>query len=82
MKSSNNFKLLRFFQREGADIRYVHKLALRDALCGAVVHIPTLDGTTYPMRINDVIKPNTSKRFSFFQTYPSENFYEINLGHV
>ncbi|VIO93317.1 DnaJ homolog subfamily B member 4, putative [Brugia malayi] len=52
------------FKREGADIRYVHKLALRDALCGTVVHVPTLDGTTYPMRINDIIRPNTSRRLT------------------
>uniref|UniRef100_A0A0R3RYY0 DnaJ homolog subfamily B member 13 n=1 Tax=Elaeophora elaphi TaxID=1147741 RepID=A0A0R3RYY0_9BILA len=52
------------FKREGADIRYTHKLALRDALCGTVVHIPTLDGTTYPMRINDVIRPNMTRRLT------------------
>ncbi|MCP9261232.1 DnaJ subfamily B member 4 [Dirofilaria immitis] len=52
------------FKREGADIRYVHKLSLRDALCGTIVHVPTLDGGTYPMRINDVIRPNTSRRLT------------------
>uniref|UniRef100_A0A1I8ENP9 J domain-containing protein n=1 Tax=Wuchereria bancrofti TaxID=6293 RepID=A0A1I8ENP9_WUCBA len=52
------------FKREGADIRYVHKLALRDALCGTVVHVPTLDGTTYPMRVNEIVRPNTSRRLT------------------
>ncbi|VDN03215.1 unnamed protein product [Thelazia callipaeda] len=52
------------FKREGADIRYVHKISLRDALCGTVVHVPTLDGALLPLRINEIIKPNTSRRLT------------------
>lgn len=52
------------FKREGSDIRYVHKLSLRDALCGTSITIPTLDGSNVPMRLNEVIKPNTTKRLT------------------
>ena len=50
------------FKREGADIRYVHRLVLRDALCGATVQVPTLDGTAIPLPMTNVIKPNSTKR--------------------
>jgi DnaJ family protein B protein 5 len=43
------------FKREGADIRYVHRLALRDALCGATVQVPTLDGTAIPLPMTNVL---------------------------
>ncbi|VDN28427.1 unnamed protein product [Gongylonema pulchrum] len=52
------------FQREGADIRYIHRISLRDALCGVSIQVPTLDGTTYPLRISDVVKPNTTRRLT------------------
>jgi DnaJ-class molecular chaperone len=52
------------FKREGPDIRYVHRLTLRDALCGLTVNVPTLDGTTVPLKIVEVIKPNMTKRLS------------------
>uniref|UniRef100_A0A0N5AZG4 J domain-containing protein n=1 Tax=Syphacia muris TaxID=451379 RepID=A0A0N5AZG4_9BILA len=50
------------FKREGSDVRYIHKISLRDALCGTTISVPTLDGQSIPMRISEVIKPNTSKR--------------------
>jgi DnaJ-class molecular chaperone len=37
---------------------------LRDALCGLTVNVPTLDGTTIPLKITEVIKPNMTKRIS------------------
>lgn len=52
------------FKREAADIRYVHRLPLRDALCGLTVNVPTLDGTTIPLKITEVIKPNMTKRIA------------------
>ncbi|VDM38975.1 unnamed protein product [Toxocara canis] len=52
------------FKREGSDIRYMHRISLRDALCGTVLHVPTLDGVIVPMRAAEVIKPGTTKRFS------------------
>ncbi|VDN59879.1 unnamed protein product [Dracunculus medinensis] len=52
------------FKREGSDIRYVHKLSLRDALCGTVVNVPTLDGPSVPLRLSEVVKPNSAKRLT------------------
>ncbi|KHN83283.1 DnaJ -like protein subfamily B member 4 [Toxocara canis] len=52
------------FKREGNDIRYVHRISLRDALCGTTISVPTLDGTSIPMRLTEVVKPNTTKRLS------------------
>uniref|UniRef100_A0A1I7Y419 DnaJ_C domain-containing protein n=1 Tax=Steinernema glaseri TaxID=37863 RepID=A0A1I7Y419_9BILA len=50
------------FKRNGCDIRYTHKMSLKDALCGSVVHVPLLDGSTVPLRLDSVIRPNTSRR--------------------
>ncbi|MFH4982050.1 hypothetical protein AB6A40_008759 [Gnathostoma spinigerum] len=50
------------FKREGSDIRYIHRLSLRDALCGTVVNCPNLDGGSRSVRMDEVIKPNTIKR--------------------
>lgn len=54
----------RLFKRENSDIRYVHKVSLRDALCGVSIKIPTLDGTTIPFKTSKVIKPNSIERIS------------------
>jgi len=51
------------FKREGSDIRYVHKISLRDALCGVQLQVPTLEGTTLPFKSRGVIKPHTTERF-------------------
>lgn len=50
------------FRRDGSDIRYVHRLSLREALCGVTVQVPTLDGTNIPLQMANVIKPNSTKR--------------------
>lgn len=50
------------FKREGADIRYVAKINLKDALCGVKVDVPTLAKTKIPLQLTDVIKPTTVKR--------------------
>lgn len=52
------------FKREGADVRYTCRLPLRDALCGTTVHIPTIEGGTVPLRLTDIVKPNTTRRIS------------------
>ncbi|KAE9555749.1 hypothetical protein FO519_000963 [Halicephalobus sp. NKZ332] len=52
------------FKREGSDIRYVHKLSLKDALCGTSIDVPILDGTSQRMTIDTVIKPNSTRRLS------------------
>ncbi|CAJ0586947.1 unnamed protein product, partial [Mesorhabditis spiculigera] len=50
------------FKREGADLRYVHKLPLKDALCGTTIQVPTLEGSTIPLALRDIVKPNTTRR--------------------
>lgn len=50
------------FKREGSDIRYVHKISLRDALCGISIKIPTLDGNTIPYKTLNVVKPRSTER--------------------
>lgn len=50
-------------KREGSEIRYVHRLSLRDALCGTTVQVPTLDGNTIPLTMTNIIKPNSTKRY-------------------
>uniref|UniRef100_A0AC34QHT1 Chaperone DnaJ C-terminal domain-containing protein n=1 Tax=Panagrolaimus sp. JU765 TaxID=591449 RepID=A0AC34QHT1_9BILA len=52
------------FKREGSDIRYVHRLSLKQALCGTTVDVPTLDGTTRKIVIDTVTKPNSTRRLS------------------
>ncbi len=50
------------FKREGSDIRYVAHITLREALCGGVLHIPTLDGPKVPLPLAEVVKPGVTKR--------------------
>lgn len=50
------------FTRDGSDIRYKAKIPLRDALCGATLQIPTIDGRRIPLRLTEVIKPHSHKR--------------------
>jgi len=52
------------FKREGPDVKYVCKVGLKEALCGGVVEIPTLDKATVPLPLTDVVKPTTIKRIS------------------
>ena len=51
------------FKRDGSNIVYTHKITLRDALCGTVVEVPTLDGKKVGLNLMDeVVKPTTTKR--------------------
>ncbi|CAG2187318.1 DnaJ protein homolog 1,DnaJ homolog subfamily B member 13,DnaJ homolog subfamily B member 1,DnaJ homolog subfamily B member 5,DnaJ homolog subfamily B member 4 [Mytilus edulis] len=50
------------FTRDGSDIKYKAKITLRDSLCGATLQIPTIDGRRIPLRLTEVIKPNSVKR--------------------
>ena len=51
------------FTRDGSNIVYTHKLSLRDALCGSVLEVPTLDGRKVGLNLMDeVIKPSTIKK--------------------
>ena len=51
------------FSRDGTNIIYTHKMTLRDALCGCVIEIPTLDGKKHGLNLMDeVIKPSSMKK--------------------
>ncbi|XP_069126647.1 dnaJ homolog subfamily B member 4-like [Argopecten irradians] len=50
------------FSRDGSDITYKAKIPLRDSLCGTTVQVPTIDGRKIPLRLTDVVKPNSVKR--------------------
>lgn len=50
------------FVREGSDIRYKAKIALKDALCGGTIRVPTIDGRKIPLNLTDVIKPGSTRK--------------------
>eukprot|EP00794_Sanderia_malayensis_P011840 gene11840-13070_t len=51
-----------YFTRDSDNnILYKAKINLRDALCGAVLTVPSLDGHHLHVRLSDVINPNTTK---------------------
>ena len=50
------------FSRDGTNLKYTYKIPLREALCGSVVQIPTLEGKKVGINCSEVIKPNTTKR--------------------
>ncbi|KZC06517.1 PREDICTED: dnaJ protein homolog 1-like [Dufourea novaeangliae] len=51
------------FRREGSDIRYTCKMSLKQALCGAVIEVPTLTGETITLNLTrEIVKPNSVKR--------------------
>lgn len=50
------------FKRDGSDLIHAVKISLRDALCGTVIQVPTLDGRKKQIQIQDVINPDTEKR--------------------
>lgn len=50
------------FTRDGSDIRYKANISLRDALCGTTIQVPTLTNRKIPLALNEVIKPNSTKR--------------------
>ena len=53
------------FSRDGSNIIFVKKISLRQALCGAVVEIPLLNGGSFSIDCsNEVIKPTTVKRLA------------------
>lgn len=51
------------FKRDGSNIIFTYKVPLREALCGTVAQIPTLEGKKVGLQLLDeVIKPNSTKR--------------------
>eukprot|EP00092_Neocalanus_flemingeri_P054269 GFUD01063906.1.p1 GENE.GFUD01063906.1~~GFUD01063906.1.p1 ORF type:complete len:363 (+),score=90.88 GFUD01063906.1:134-1222(+) len=55
------------FTRDGANIKYTYKVPLREALCGTIVQVPTLDGKKVGIDCSgEVIKPVTTKRLQGF----------------
>jgi len=50
------------FKRDGADIKYKAKISLKEALTGASLTVPTLDGRKVPLLITDIIKPGATRR--------------------
>ncbi|KAH8365662.1 hypothetical protein KR093_003168 [Drosophila rubida] len=53
------------FKREGSDLRYSAQLSLKQALCGASVTVPTLQGDRISVSTQgEVIKPTTVKRIT------------------
>lgn len=51
------------FRREGSDIRYTCKMSLKQALCGAVVEVPTLTSEKITLHLaGKIVKPNMVHR--------------------
>ena len=62
------------FTRDGSNICYKHSLTLKEALCGSVAQIPTLEGKKVGINLLDeVVKPTTVKRLQGYGLpYPKE----------
>lgn len=53
----------KLFKRDGHNIKYTYKIPLREALCGSILHIPTLEARKIGLDCTgEIIKPNTVKR--------------------
>lgn len=51
------------FKREGSDIKYTAKIALKQALCGTIIEVPLITGEKIPIDLRgEIIKPTMVKR--------------------
>lgn len=53
-----------YFKRDGCDLVYAARITLREALLGATIQVPTLDGRKKQIQLNEVINTNTEKRIA------------------
>ena len=62
------------FTRDGVNIKYTYKIPLREALCGQVVQVPTLEGKKIGINCTgEVLKPTTTKRLQGYGLpYPKD----------
>ncbi|MBN3285045.1 DNJB4 protein, partial [Polyodon spathula] len=49
------------FKREGSNIIYPVWVSLRQALCGCSISVPTIEGKSFNLKINEVLKPGMRK---------------------
>ena len=62
------------FQRDGANLKYTHSLSLKDALCGTMFQVPTLEGKRIHVDCSrDVLKPTETKRLQGYGLPFSKN---------
>ncbi|KAH8246217.1 hypothetical protein KR038_005215 [Drosophila bunnanda] len=53
------------FKREGSDLRYTAQVSLKQALCGAPITVPTLQGDRIAVNPSgEILKPTTTRRIS------------------
>lgn len=54
-----------FFKRDGCDLIYNANISLKEALLGATIQVPTLDGRKKQIQMtNEIINPQTEKRIA------------------
>lgn len=50
------------FRRDGSDIVYPAKISLKEALCGCTVNVPTLNGRSMQVAMQEIVRPGTKRR--------------------
>ena len=50
------------FSREGNDLQHTADISLRDALCGELMEVPTIEGGSVHLPLTEVVNPQTVKR--------------------
>lgn len=54
-----------YFKRDGCDLIFTANISLREALLGATIQVPTLDGRKKQISmLNDIVNPHTEKRIA------------------